>query len=143
VSSPTLGPTQSPVQWVLGALSLGVKRLGHEGDHSPPSSVEINRGGALPPLPHIFSWHSALLIKHSNSFTFYFVICYLKIVAPVRNMKLCSEILITFLMCNCKRRMSNFLVLTLLMYKIPVKCLFYLDLFVMSNCNACNFFILI
>jgi len=25
-----LGPTQPPIQWVLGALSLGVKRPGHE-----------------------------------------------------------------------------------------------------------------
>jgi hypothetical protein len=26
---------------VLGALSLGVKRPGHEDDHSPPSSAEV------------------------------------------------------------------------------------------------------
>jgi len=25
-SRPALGPTQPPIQWVLGALSLGVKR---------------------------------------------------------------------------------------------------------------------
>jgi hypothetical protein len=36
-----LGPTQPPIQWVLGALSLGVKRPGHEADHSPPSSAEF------------------------------------------------------------------------------------------------------
>jgi len=30
-----LGPTQPPIQWVPGALSLGVKQLGHEADHSP------------------------------------------------------------------------------------------------------------
>jgi len=30
-----LGPTQPPIQWVLGALSLGAK---YEADHSPPSS---------------------------------------------------------------------------------------------------------
>jgi len=29
------------VQWVPGALSLGIKRLGREADHSPPSSPEI------------------------------------------------------------------------------------------------------
>jgi hypothetical protein len=34
-------PTQPPIQWVPGALSLRVKRLGREADHSPPSSVEI------------------------------------------------------------------------------------------------------
>jgi hypothetical protein len=36
-----LGPTQPPIQWVPGALSLGVKQLGHEADHSPPSSAEV------------------------------------------------------------------------------------------------------
>jgi hypothetical protein len=33
-SRTALGPTQLPIQWVTGALSLGVKRLGHEADHS-------------------------------------------------------------------------------------------------------------
>jgi hypothetical protein len=36
-----LGLTQAPIQWVAGALSLGVKQLGHEADHSPPSSAEV------------------------------------------------------------------------------------------------------
>jgi hypothetical protein len=36
-----LGPTQPPIQWVLGALSLGVKRPEREADHSPPSSAEV------------------------------------------------------------------------------------------------------
>jgi len=30
-----------PIQWVLGALSLGLKRPGHEADNSPPSSAEV------------------------------------------------------------------------------------------------------
>jgi hypothetical protein len=36
-----LGPTQPPIQWVPGALPLGVKRPGREADHSPPSSAEV------------------------------------------------------------------------------------------------------
>jgi hypothetical protein len=36
-----LGPTQLPIQWVLGALSLRVKRPRREADHSPPSSAEV------------------------------------------------------------------------------------------------------
>jgi len=36
-----LGPTQPPLQWVPGALCLGVKWLGRETDHSPPSSAEV------------------------------------------------------------------------------------------------------
>jgi hypothetical protein len=37
-SRTALGPTQLPIHWVPGALSLGVKRQGREADHSPPSS---------------------------------------------------------------------------------------------------------
>jgi hypothetical protein len=40
-SRPILGPTQPPIQWVSGALSSGVKRPGHESDHSPPTSAEV------------------------------------------------------------------------------------------------------
>jgi hypothetical protein len=36
-----LGPTQPPIQWVPGALSLGLKRPGREADHLPPSSAEV------------------------------------------------------------------------------------------------------
>jgi hypothetical protein len=38
LSSPALGPTQPLIQWVLGALSLGVKGPGHEADRSPTSA---------------------------------------------------------------------------------------------------------
>jgi hypothetical protein len=31
------GPIQLPIQWVVGALSPWVKRLGHEADHSTPN----------------------------------------------------------------------------------------------------------
>jgi hypothetical protein len=41
VSRPDLGPTQPPIQWVPGDLSLGVMQLEGEADHSPPSSAEV------------------------------------------------------------------------------------------------------
>jgi hypothetical protein len=41
MSRMALGPTQSPIQCVLGALSVGVKRPGREADHSPPSSAKV------------------------------------------------------------------------------------------------------
>jgi hypothetical protein len=50
-SIPALGPNQPPIQWVSGALSPGVKRMGREGDRSPPSSAEVKNGGAIPLLP--------------------------------------------------------------------------------------------
>jgi hypothetical protein len=40
-SRTALGPTQTSIQWVPGALSLGVKRAGREADHSPPCSIEV------------------------------------------------------------------------------------------------------
>jgi hypothetical protein len=45
-----LGPTQQPIQWVPGALSLGVKRPGHEADNSP-STAEFENSGSISPLP--------------------------------------------------------------------------------------------
>jgi hypothetical protein len=42
-----------------GEISSGVKRQGHEANHSPRSTAEVKNGGAIPPLPHISSWHSA------------------------------------------------------------------------------------
>jgi hypothetical protein len=33
-SRPALGSTEPPIQWVLGALSPGVKRPGREADHT-------------------------------------------------------------------------------------------------------------
>jgi hypothetical protein len=31
------------------------KQLGHEPDHSPPSSAEVKNGGAIPPFTHMAS----------------------------------------------------------------------------------------
>jgi hypothetical protein len=38
-----LRPTQPPIQWVLEALSPGVKRTEREVDHSPPTSTEVKK----------------------------------------------------------------------------------------------------
>jgi hypothetical protein len=35
------------------------KRSECEEDYSPQSSIEVNNGGAKPPLPHMSSWYSA------------------------------------------------------------------------------------
>jgi hypothetical protein len=40
---PALQPTQPHIQWVLGALSPGVKRQGREADHSPPTRAEVKK----------------------------------------------------------------------------------------------------
>jgi hypothetical protein len=40
-SRTALRPTQPPIQWVPGAISLGVKWPGREADHTPPSSTKV------------------------------------------------------------------------------------------------------
>jgi hypothetical protein len=57
-SRPTLGPSQPPIQCVPGETSQEVKRPGSKADHSPQSNADAKNGGAIPPLPHMFSWHS-------------------------------------------------------------------------------------
>jgi hypothetical protein len=40
----SVGPTQPPIQWAPGALSLrGKARPGRDADHSPPSSAEVKK----------------------------------------------------------------------------------------------------
>jgi hypothetical protein len=40
-SRTALGPTQLPIQSILGVLYLGIKRPRSEADHSSPSSAEV------------------------------------------------------------------------------------------------------
>jgi hypothetical protein len=60
-SRTALGLTQSPIQWVPGALSLRVKQQEREADYSPPPSAEVRMRGAIPPLPQyaFMAWCSA------------------------------------------------------------------------------------
>jgi hypothetical protein len=46
-----LGPTQPPIEWVLGAFSPGVKRQGREADHSPPTGAEVKKMWIYTPTP--------------------------------------------------------------------------------------------
>jgi hypothetical protein len=69
-SRAAMGPTQPPIQWLPGALSLRIKRPGREADHLPSSSagdkkcVEIYLDS-----PNTPSWYGAYL-KHWDNFTF-------------------------------------------------------------------------
>jgi len=53
VFKPVLGPTQPPIQWKRGALSLGIKQLGREANHSPPSSVEVKKAWSYISIPPV------------------------------------------------------------------------------------------
>jgi hypothetical protein len=65
-SRPALGLTQPPIQWVTGALSLGVKRQRREADHSPPSTAEVKNAWSYTSTPqYVFmAWDNFI-------FTFY------------------------------------------------------------------------
>jgi hypothetical protein len=48
-----MGPTQTPIQWVTGALSPGVKWQGRDADHSPTSSAEVKNAWNYTSTPPI------------------------------------------------------------------------------------------
>jgi hypothetical protein len=69
VSRTALGPTQPPIQWVPGALSLGVKRPGRRADHSPPSIAEVKNACSYTSTPQ-YVFMAWCLVKHRDNFTF-------------------------------------------------------------------------
>jgi hypothetical protein len=72
------GLTQPPIQWVSGAISLGVKRPGRETDHSPPSSDEVKECVELYfHSPNTPSWRGAKLSRGSLVFTLPFMSVYI------------------------------------------------------------------
>jgi hypothetical protein len=59
------GGTQPPIQWVLGDLSLGLKQLDREADHSSPSSTRFeNEWSYVIPIPPL-----CLHRVHRDTFT--------------------------------------------------------------------------
>jgi hypothetical protein len=54
-----LSPTQPPIQWVPGVLSLGVKRPGLEADHSPPSVGDVKNARLYTSIPNTSPWRGA------------------------------------------------------------------------------------
>jgi hypothetical protein len=59
--------TQPPIQWVPGALSLGVKRQGRETDHSPPTSAEIKKAWIYTATPPYAFMALCLINKHREN----------------------------------------------------------------------------
>jgi hypothetical protein len=65
-SRTALGSTQPPIQWVPGALSLGVKRPGREADRSPPSSAEVKIAWSYTSAPQ-YVFMAWCLVKHRDT----------------------------------------------------------------------------
>lgn len=53
----------SLIVWLPDILSPTLKWLGHEADWSHPSSVDVKKTGAMPPLPHVF-----MILKHQGHY---------------------------------------------------------------------------
>jgi hypothetical protein len=70
ISRTALGPTQPPIQWVPGTLSLGVKLPGREADHSFPSSAEVKMCGVIPTLPQ-YAFMTWCLVKTQGQLNIY------------------------------------------------------------------------
>jgi hypothetical protein len=69
MSRPALGPTQSPIQRVPEALSLGIKRPEREADHSLPSSAEVKNAWIYTSIPR-YVFMAWCLVKHWYKFAF-------------------------------------------------------------------------
>jgi hypothetical protein len=52
-SRPALGSTLPPIQWVPGALSLGVRQPECEADHSPLASAKVKKQWIYTSLPYV------------------------------------------------------------------------------------------
>jgi len=50
-----------PIEWILGALSLGLNWPEHEADHSHPSNAGVKNAwsGTMSPPSHTFTWCGA------------------------------------------------------------------------------------
>jgi hypothetical protein len=67
-SKTALGPLESHIQWVPGAVPPWIKRSEHEVDHSSPSTAEVKNVWGMSELPHTSSltW---CLDKNMKNFT--------------------------------------------------------------------------
>jgi hypothetical protein len=69
MSRPALGPTQPPIQWVPGALSLWVRWPWSEADHSPPTSTRWLDLMHLIHTTRDYRQYSAIAVLHTLEFT--------------------------------------------------------------------------
>jgi hypothetical protein len=84
-----LGPTHPPIQWIPGALSLGVKWPGCEADHSPPSSSKVKNVWSYTSTPAVHL-HGMVLSYEKAQGQFYL---YLYLYLYLYSFKFYSELL--------------------------------------------------
>jgi hypothetical protein len=71
-SRPVLGPTQLPIQLILGALSPWVKRPVREADHSLPTSAEVKKTWICTSTPPYAFMAQCLINQAQGQLYFYF-----------------------------------------------------------------------
>jgi hypothetical protein len=77
-SRTALVPTQPLIQFVPGALSLGVKRPGRETDHSPPSSAEVKNAWLYTSTPQ-YAFMAWCLVSTGTTLTFTFTSSFINV----------------------------------------------------------------
>jgi hypothetical protein len=92
-SRSALGPSQTPIQWVPGALSLEVKRLGLEADHLPPIGAEVKECVEVYiHSPNTPSWRDAQLNKKAQRHLYFYLYPYFSLLCLL---KLFSQLLVS------------------------------------------------
>jgi hypothetical protein len=76
-SRPALEPNQLPIQWVLGALPLGITRQGREAEYSSPADAEVENDAAISPICHL-SVSASGMSATKPTWPHYFVLTALK-----------------------------------------------------------------
>jgi hypothetical protein len=66
-------PTQTPIHWIRGAVSLGIKQPGRKSDHSPPSSVKVKNAWSYTATPQ-YVFMAWCLVKNRDNFKFTFTL---------------------------------------------------------------------
>jgi predicted membrane channel-forming protein YqfA (hemolysin III family) len=91
--------TQLPIQWVLGALSPGVKWLWCEVDHLPPSGPNIKNEWSYTSIPQ-YMFMAWCLVKHRTTLHLPFMF-FTKIigVAQVKEDEMC--VAVTYFVQSC------------------------------------------
>jgi hypothetical protein len=72
------GPPSQDIQCVPGALFLGVKRLGHEADHSPPSNAKVKNAWSYITIPSKYAFMAWCSVKVQGQLYLYLIIMYLR-----------------------------------------------------------------
>jgi hypothetical protein len=71
-----LFPIQSPNQGVLRVLTLGVKWLGHEADHSPPPNAKVKNAWSYTSTAQWCGYvpMARYIVMHRDNSTFPFIV---------------------------------------------------------------------